>query len=158
MTADTAAATLYLQNKGIFPNIDTDPVAAAEITAEMMTRNMTAYEKGQFVNDIYRAQNGTVKDLTGVDDLFNDKVGTLYQVEKTNIADLLKYAGNTRGDPELKQLIVDFFDSANRGAFENQAEAQAALEDIFGAMYVNSPDQHRVSESLGRYFVQQGNS
>jgi hypothetical protein len=158
MTADTAAATLYLQNKGIFPSIDTDPTAAAEITAEMMTKNMTSYEKGQFVNDIYRAQNGTVKDLTGVEALFNKKAGDLYQVEKTNIADLLKYPGDTRGDAELKQLVVDFFDSANRGAFENQAEAQAALEDIFGAMYANSPEQHRVSESLGRYFVQQGNS
>jgi len=158
MTADTAAASLYLQNKGIFPGIDTDPIAAAEITSEMMTKNMAAYEKGQFINDIYRAQNGTVKDLTGVDTLFNDKVGTLYQVEKTNIADLLKYAGDTRGDAELRQLVVDFFDSANRGAFENQTEAQMALEEIFGAMYANSPEQHRVSESLGRYFVQQGNS
>jgi len=158
MTADTAAATLYLQNKGIFPGIDTNPIAAADITAEMMTKNMTSYEKGQFVNDIYRAQNGTVKDLTGVEALFNKKAGDLYQVEKTNIADLLKYAGDTGGDAELKQLIVDFFDSANRGAFENQAEAQDALEDIFDAMYANSPDQHRVSKILGRYFVQQGNS
>jgi hypothetical protein len=158
MTADTAAASLYLQNKGIFPNIDTDTDAAADITAEMMTKNMTSYEKGQFINDIYRAQNGTVKDLTGVEALFNKKAGALYQVEKTNIADLLKYAGNERGDAELRQLVVDFFDSANSGAFENQAEAQKALEEIFGAMYANSPEQHRVSESLGRYFVQQGNS
>ena len=153
MTADTAAASLYLQNKNIFPNIDTDPVAAAEITAEMMTKNMDAYERGQFVNNLYRAQKGTVKDLTGVDARFNEKAGGVYQVEKTNIADLLKYAGNAEADPELKKLIVDFFDSANRGAFQGQDDAQAALEAIFSVL----PGQHKVSSGLGRYFVQQGN-
>jgi hypothetical protein len=158
MTADTAAASLYLQNKGIFPGIDSNPVAAAEITASMMTSNMTAYEKGQYVNDLYRAQKGIVKDLTGADARFNEKAGDTYQVEKANIADLLKYAGNAESDPELKKLVVEFFDSANRGAFQDQADAQAALDSIFGAMYANSPDQHRVSNGLGRYFVQQGNS
>ena len=153
MTADTAAASLYLQNKNIFPNIDTDPVAAAEITAEMMTKNMNAYERGQFVNDLYRAQKGTVKDLTGVDARFNEKAGGVYQVEKTNIADLLKYAGNAEADPELQKLVVDFFDSANRGAFQSQDDAQAALEAIFSVL----PGQHKVSSGLGRYFVQQGN-
>lgn len=153
MTADTAAASLYLQNKNIFPNIDTDPVAAAEITAEMMTKNMNSYERGQFVNDLYRAQKGTVKDLTGADARFNEKAGGVYQVEKTNIADLLKYAGNARADPELKKLIVDFFDSSNRGAFQSQGDAQAALEAIFSVL----PGQHKVSSGLGRYFVQQGN-
>jgi hypothetical protein len=153
MTADTAAASLYLQNKNIFPNIDSDPVAAAEITAEMMTKNMYAYEKGQFINDLYRAQTGTVKDLTGADARFNEKAGGFYQVEKTNIADLLKYAGKADANPELKKLVVDFFDDANRGAFQDQADAQAALEAIFGAL----PGQHKVSTGLGRYFVQQGN-
>ena len=153
MTADTAAASLYLQNKNIFPNIDTDPVAAAEITAEMMTKNMNAYEKGQFVNDLYRAQKGTVKDLTGADARFNEKAGGVYQVEKTNIADLLKYAGKADANPELQKLVVDFFDSANRGAFQDQADAQAALEAIFSIL----PGQHKVSTGLGRYFVQQGN-
>lgn len=153
MTADTAAASLYLQNKGIFPSIDSDPVAAAEITAEMMTKNMNAYEKGQFINDIYRSQTGTVKDLTGVEALFNKEAGDVYQVEKTNIADLLKYAGKADANPELKKLVVDFFDDANRGAFQDQADAQAALEAIFGAL----PGQRKVSTGLGRYFVQQGN-
>jgi hypothetical protein len=153
MTADTAAASLYLQNKGIFPSIDSDPVAAAEITAEMMTKNMSAYEKGQFINDLYRAQTGTVKDLTGADARFNEKAGGVYQVEKTNIADLLKYAGKADANPELKKLVVDFFDDANRGAFQDQADAQAALEAIFSAL----PGQHKVSTGLGRYFVQQGN-
>jgi hypothetical protein len=153
MTADTAAASLYLQNKGIFPSIDSDPVAAAEITAEMVTKNMSAYEKGQFINDLYRAQTGTVKDLTGADARFNEKAGGVYQVEKTNIADLLKYAGKADANPELKKLVVDFFDDANRGAFQDQADAQAALEAIFGAL----PGQHKVSTGLGRYFVQQGN-
>jgi len=153
MTADTAAASLYLQNKGIFPNIDTNPYAAAEITAEMMTKNMNAYEKGQYINDLYRAQKGTVKDLTGADARFNEKAGVYYQVEKTNIADLLKYAGNAEADPEIKKLVVDFFDSANRGAFQDQTDAQNALEAIFSVM----PGQHKVSSGLGRYFVQQGN-
>jgi hypothetical protein len=153
MTADSAAATLYLQNKGIFPSIDSNEDAAAEITAEMMTKNMTEYEKGQFINDVYRSQTGTVKDLTGVEALFNREAGDLYQVEKTNIADLLKYSGDEKGDAELRKLVVDFFDDANRGAFKDQGEAQEALRAIFSAL----PGQYKVSSGLGRYFVQQGN-
>jgi hypothetical protein len=150
MTADTAAASLYLQNKNIFPDIKTNPTAAAEITAEMLTKNMSSYEKGQYINDLYRAQKGVVKDLTGADALFNKQAGSIYQGEKTNIADLLKYAGNAEADPEVKQLVVEFFDSANRGAFKDQADAQAALEAIFTIL----PGQHNVSSGLGRYFVQ----
>jgi hypothetical protein len=150
MTADTAAASLYLQNKNIFPNIDTDPTAAAEITAEMLTRNMLAYEKGQYINDLYRAQRGSVKDLTGADALFNKQAGNIYQGEKANIAELLKYAGNAEADPEVKKLVVDFFESANKGAFKDQADAQKALESIFTVL----PGQHSVSSGLGRYFVQ----
>jgi hypothetical protein len=150
MTADTAAASLYLQNKNIFPDIKTNPTAAAEITAEMLTKNMSSYEKGQYINDLYRAQKGVVKDLTGADALFNKQAGSIYQGEKTNIADLLKYAGNAEADPELKAMIVEFFDNANRGAFQNQADAQTALEAIFSAI----PGQHNVSSGLGRYFVQ----
>ena len=150
MTADTAAASLYLQNKNIFPDINSNPTAAAEITAEMLTKNMFSYEKGQYINDIYRAQRGVVKDLTGADAMFNKKAGSIYQGEKTNIADLLKYAGNADADPEVKQLIVEFFDSANRGAFKDQEDAQAALEAIFTVL----PGQHNVSNGLGRYFVQ----
>lgn len=150
MTADTAAAALYLQNKNIFPDIKTNPTAAAEITAEMLTKNMFSYEKGQYINDLYRAQKGVVKDLTGADALFNKQAGSIYQGEKTNIADLLKYAGNAEADPEVKQLVVEFFDSANRGAFKDQADAQAALEAIFTVL----PGQHNVSSGLGRYFVQ----
>jgi hypothetical protein len=150
MTADTAAAALYLQNKNIFPDIKTNPTAAAEITAEMLTKNMFSYEKGQYINDLYRAQKGVVKDLTGADALFNKQAGSIYQGEKTNIADLLKYAGNAEADPEVKQLVVEFFDSANRGAFKDQADAQAAIEAIFTVL----PGQHNVSSGLGRYFVQ----
>jgi hypothetical protein len=150
MTADTAAASLYLQNKNIFPSIDTNPTAAAEITAEMLTKNMSSYEKGQYINDLYRAQKGVVKDLTGADALFNKQAGSIYQGEKTNIADLLKYAGNAEADPEVKQLVVEFFDNANRGAFTDPADAQAALEAIFTVL----PGQHNVSSGLGRYFVQ----
>lgn len=150
MTADTAAASLYLQNKSIFPDISMNPTAAAEITAEMLTKNMFSYEKGQYINDLYRAQRGAVKDLTGADALFNKKAGNIYQGEKANIAELLKYAGNAEADPEVKQLVVDFFDSANKGYFKDQADAQAALEAIFTIL----PGQHSVSSGLGRYFVQ----
>jgi len=150
MTADTAAASLYLQNKNIFPDITSNATAAAEITAEMLTRNMLAYEKGQYINDLYRAQNGVVKDLTGADALFTREAGNIYQGEKANIAELLKYAGNAEADAEVKQLVVDFFDSANKGAFKDQADAQAALEAIFTIL----PGQHNVSSGLGRYFVQ----
>jgi hypothetical protein len=150
MTADTAAASLYLQNKNIFPDITSNATAAAEITAEMLTRNMLAYEKGQYINDLYRAQKGVVKDLTGADALFNKQAGNIYQGEKANIAELLKYAGDAEADAEVKQLVVDFFDSANKGAFKDQADAQAALEAIFTIL----PGQHNVSSGLGRYFVQ----
>lgn len=150
MTADTAAASLYLQNKNIFPDITSNATAAAEITAEMLTRNMLAYEKGQYINDLYRAQKGIVKDLTGADALFTRQAGNIYQGEKANIAELLKYAGDAEADAEVKQLVVDFFDSANKGAFTDQADAQAALEAIFTIL----PGQHNVSSGLGRYFVQ----
>ena len=150
MTADTAAASLYLQNKNIFPDITSNATAAAEITAEMLTRNMFAYEKGQYINDIYRAQKGVVKDLTGADALFNKQAGNIYQGEKANISELLKYAGNAEADAEVKQLVVDFFESANKGAFKDQAEAQKAIEAIFTVL----PGQHSVSSGLGRYFVQ----
>jgi hypothetical protein len=153
MTADQAAASLYLQNRSIFPNIDTDPSAAAEITAEMLTKNMSAYEKGLYMNDLYRAQNGPVRSLTGAEALFNERTGSIYQAEKANIATLLKYAGKEGSDvnPELKSMIVDFFDIANRGGFKDAADAQAALEAIFS---VPAMGQNSVSSGLGRYFVQ----
>lgn len=150
MTPDQAAASLYLQNRSIFPSIDTDAAAAAEITAEMLTKNMSNYERGLYMNDLYRAQTGPVKSLTGADAMFNDRAGRIYQGEKTNIAELLKYAGNAEADPEVKSLVVDFFDSANRGGFRDEADAQAALEEIFSVL----PGQHNVSSGLGRYFVQ----
>lgn len=148
MTADTAAAQLFLQNKNIFPTIESNPTAAAEISAAMYVDNMADYEFGQFANDFY-ANHGPFKSMDGARQLFVQKSGNTYQTEKTNISTLLQAASDPTLPKELRDAVTMFLDEANSGAFRSPQDAQEALNVIFDAM----PGERDVSSGLGRYFV-----
>jgi len=148
MTADTAAAQLFLQNKNIFPTIESDPQAAADISAAMFVDNMMKYEYGQFANDFF-SQHGPFKSMDGARQLFVEKTGNLYQAEKSNISTLLRAAASNDTPPQVRAAIKQFMTDANSGAFRSVEEAQEVLNKIFDAM----PGEHGVSSGLGRYFV-----
>jgi hypothetical protein len=148
MTSDTAAAQLFLQNKNIFPTIESDPAAAAEISAAMFVDNMADYEFGQFANDFY-SNHGTFKSMDGARQTFDQKSGNIYQAEKSNISSLLRAASDTSMPKEIRDAVTMFLNDANTGAFSTPQEAQEALDLIFDAM----PGEQGVSSGLGRYFV-----
>lgn len=136
----------------MFPDISSNPEAAAEITAAAMIGNMQNFERGAYVRNIETAmaQESPYVNLTGVDQAFTERTRNIYQTEKSNISTLLK-AASDRDVPEgVRTAIKQFMSDANSGKFENAADAQQALRAIFSAL----PGEHRLSTGLGRYFVQ----
>jgi hypothetical protein len=152
ITSGTAAAELFLRNKQMFPDISSDPKAAAEITAAAITGNMENYERGAYVRNIEAAmaQESPYVNLTGVDQAFTERTRNIYQTEKNNISTLLQAASNQDIPEGTKNAIKQFMAEANAGKFTNEADAQDALRAIFSGL----PGEHRLSSRLGRYFVQ----
>jgi hypothetical protein len=152
ITSGTAAAELFLRNKQMFPDISSDPKAAAEITAAAITGNMENYERGAYVRNIEAAmaQESPYVNLTGVDQAFTERTRNIYQTEKGNISTLLQAASDQEIPAGTKNAIKQFMAEANAGKFTNEADAQDALRAIFSGL----PGEHRLSSRLGRYFVQ----